>query len=158
MAKKASKLSDIGPQLKEFGEAVLRETVLLADARVKEGSPKDTARFINSWMIGENNESGQPAPPGDYGNDIPPPTAINFSLDNFELGNTYSIHNNLEYAEPVAYGTNLPPSWGGKYQVGNPNLKPARNQGVEPGFPDLAEKEAQAFLDQAARKFLKKFF
>ena len=32
MAKKASKLSDIGPQLKEFGEAVLRETVLMADA------------------------------------------------------------------------------------------------------------------------------
>ena len=157
MAKKASKLSDIGPQLKEFGEAVLREAVLMADARVKEGSPVDTGRFRASWMIGENDESGPPMPPGEY-RDFPPPTAINFSLDNFELGNTYSIHNNLEYAEPVAYGTNLPPSWGGKYQVGNPSLKPARNQGVDPGFPDLAEKEAQAFLDKAARQFLKNFF
>ena len=148
MAKKASKLSDIGPQLREFGSAVLQAGVLQADTRVKEGSPVDTGRLRASWMIGENNESGQPVPPGDY-KDFPGPTAINFSLEDFELGQTYSIHNNLEYAEPVAYGTNLPPSWGGKYRT---------KQGVEPGFPDLVEKEAQAFIDQKAREFLKKFF
>ena len=148
MAKKASKLSDIGPQLQEFGSAVLQAGVLQADIRIKEGSPVDTGRFRASWMIGENNESGPPMPPGDYKN-FPGPTAINFSLEDFELGQTYSIHNNLEYAEPVAYGTNLPPSWGGKYRT---------QQGVEPGFPDLVEKEAQAFIDQKAREFLKKFF
>jgi len=157
MAKKASKLSDIGPQLREFGSAVLQAGVLQADTRIKEGSPVDTGRFRASWMIGENNESGPPMPPGDYKN-FPGPTAINFSLDDFELGKTYSIHNNLEYAEPVAYGTNLPPSWGGKYQVGNASLEPPRNRGVEHGFPDLAEKEAQAFIDQKARAYLKQFF
>ena len=94
MAKKASKLSDIGPQLQEFGSAVLQAGVLQADTRVKEGSPVDTGRLRASWMIGENNESGQPVPPGDY-KDFPGPTAINFSLEDFELGQTYSIHNNL---------------------------------------------------------------
>ena len=27
------------------------------------------------------------------------------------------VTNNVEYAEPVCYGTNLPPGWGGKYRT-----------------------------------------
>jgi hypothetical protein len=43
-----------------------------------------------------------------------------------------SITNNMEYAEPVLYGNNLPPSWKGEYRT---------RQGTIPGFPDLIGKE-----------------
>jgi|TARA_Y100000015_G_scaffold21614_1_gene20958 hypothetical protein len=42
------------------------------------------------------------------------------------------ITNNMDYAEPVLYGNNLPPGWGGKYRT---------RQGTIPGFPDLIVKE-----------------
>jgi len=44
------------------------------------------------------------------------------------------IFTNLEYAEPVVYGTtaSLPPSWQGKYRT---------KQGTQPGYPDLIGKE-----------------
>ncbi len=43
-----------------------------------------------------------------------------------------TIANNMEYAEPVLYGNNLPPSWGEEYRT---------RQGTVPGFPDLIGKE-----------------
>ena len=43
-----------------------------------------------------------------------------------------TITNNVEYAEPVLYGNNLPPSWGGQYRT---------RQGTVAGFPDLLGKE-----------------
>lgn len=46
------------------------------------------------------------------------------------------ISNNLEYAEPVMYGTNLPASWQGKYRT---------RQGTKPGFPELVAKELEAY-------------
>ena len=45
------------------------------------------------------------------------------------------IINNMEYAEPVLYGNNLPPSWKGQYRT---------RQGTIPGFPDLIGKEIAA--------------
>lgn len=42
------------------------------------------------------------------------------------------ITNNMDYAEPVLYGNNLPPSWKGKYRT---------RQGTVAGFPDLIGKE-----------------
>ena len=42
------------------------------------------------------------------------------------------VFTNVEYAEPVAYGTNLPPSWGGQYRT---------RQKTVPGFPELIAKE-----------------
>ena len=47
-----------------------------------------------------------------------------------------TISNNLPYAEPVMYGTNLPPSWGGEYRT---------RQGTKPGFPELIAKELEAY-------------
>ena len=47
-----------------------------------------------------------------------------------------TISNNLPYAEPVMYGTNLPSSWGGKYRT---------RQGTKPGFPELIAKELEAY-------------
>lgn len=43
-----------------------------------------------------------------------------------------TITNNLVYAEPVLYGKNLPPSWGGQYRT---------RQNTIPGFPDLIGKD-----------------
>ena len=50
-----------------------------------------------------------------------------------------TVTNNVVYAEPVCFGTNLPPSWGGKYRT---------KQKTVAGFPELIGKE----LEQYARK------
>ena len=50
-----------------------------------------------------------------------------------------TIINNVVYAEPVCFGTNLPPSWGGVYRT---------RQGTVAGFPALIGKE----LEQYARR------
>jgi hypothetical protein len=50
-----------------------------------------------------------------------------------------TITNNLAYAEPVCFGANLPPSWGGVYRT---------RQKTVAGFPELIGKE----LEQYARK------
>ncbi|QDP66365.1 MAG: hypothetical protein Unbinned1819contig1001_11 [Prokaryotic dsDNA virus sp.] len=45
---------------------------------------------------------------------------------------TGEVTNNIEYAEPVLYGKNLPESWGGQYRT---------RVNTIPGFPDLILKE-----------------
>jgi hypothetical protein len=47
-----------------------------------------------------------------------------------------TISNNLPYAEPVMYGTNLPSSWSGKYRT---------RQGTKPGFPELIAKDLESY-------------
>jgi len=43
-----------------------------------------------------------------------------------------TIINNVEYAEPVIFGTSLPPSWQGKYRTRQQTIK---------GFPTLQAKQ-----------------
>ena len=43
-----------------------------------------------------------------------------------------TIINRMEYAEPVIYGTALPPSWGGRYRTRKQTIK---------GFPELQAKQ-----------------
>ena len=43
-----------------------------------------------------------------------------------------TIINNVEYAEPVIYGTSLPPSWQGKFRTRQQTIK---------GFPELQAKQ-----------------
>ena len=38
----------------------------------------------------------------------------------------------MEYAEPVIYGTSLPPSWGGRFRTRQQTIK---------GFPELQAKQ-----------------
>jgi len=149
MGKKLNSLGEIGPLLEEFANDLLRLSILETDARVKQASPVLSGRLRNSWMIGENSEAGQPAERKEYGENIPPAVAINYTQGQETIGNTYSIHNNLEYAEAACFGTNLPPSWQGDFKPGE--------KGVVPGFPDLIAKEMQAFVDQKAREFRRKF-
>ena len=54
-----------------------------------------------------------------------------------------TILNNKPYAEPVCYGTNLPPSWGGQYRT---------RQQTQAGFPELIAKELENWMkEQFAR-------
>ena len=50
-----------------------------------------------------------------------------------------TVTNNVPYAEPVCFGVNLPPSWGGRYRT---------RQKTVAGFPEIIGKE----LEQYARK------
>ena len=97
-------ISQIGNYMGDQLEQLLRATVLETDRRLKERSPVDTGRFRFSWQIGENSAAGTPAPPGQYRGNAAPPLAINYQSGQERLGNVYSIHNNLPYAEPLAQG------------------------------------------------------
>jgi len=100
-------------QIPDFVEGnfnrLIREAVLTADAQLKDGSPVDTGRLRASWQITQNAADGKGVGPGDYRNFDPPPNRTNYSQE--RIGNVYNVYNNLEYAEPVISGKNLPPSW-----------------------------------------------
>ena len=49
---------------------------------------------------------------------------------------------NVEYAEPVAYGTNLPPSWGGRYRTRQNTIK---------GYPELIAKQLEQYISDQFR-------
>ena len=55
------------------------------------------------------------------------------------------VFTNVEYAEPVAYGTNLPPSWGGRYRT-RPETKTIK------GYPELVAKQLEQFIANEFRK------
>ena len=81
------RLDQIGDYSEEQINALLSVTVLTGDRIVKEGSPVDSGRLAVSWQIGENAESGAPAPEGKYGASgkgtvIRPPKPLNYQLGN----------------------------------------------------------------------------
>ena len=51
------------------------------------------------------------------------------------------VFTNVEYAEPVAYGTSLPPSWGGRYRT-----RPETN--TIKGYPELIAKQVQQHIEE----------
>ena len=55
------------------------------------------------------------------------------------------VFTNVEYAEPVAYGTNLPPSWGGKYRT-----RPETN--TIKGYPELVAKQLEQYISDQFRR------
>ena len=54
-----------------------------------------------------------------------------------------TVINNLPYAEPVCFGTNLPPSWGGVYRT---------RQKTVAGFPALIGKELEQYVMKQIRR------
>lgn len=140
------KLSQIGDYASEQYEKLLRAAVFETDRRVKEASPVDTGRLRASWQIGENAAPFQGVPPGNYrGQDIPPPRAVNYALGQEKVGNVYSIHNNLPYAEPVLTGNNLPPSWNGVWR--------SKDNQIQEGYiPNMVAKDMQDFIKKTADK------
>ena len=55
-----------------------------------------------------------------------------------------TVSNNVVYAEPVCFGTNLPPSWGGKYKT---------KQKTVAGFPALIGKELEIYINRQFGRF-----
>ena len=54
-----------------------------------------------------------------------------------------TVTNNLPYAEPVCFGVNLPPSWGGVYRT---------RQKTVAGFPELIGKELEQYVVKQLRR------
>jgi hypothetical protein len=98
------RVGDIGDYCNQQMEKLLRSTVLETDGLVKSKSPVDTGRFRLGWQVGENAAGSTPPPPGIYPN-VSPMRAYNYQAGQEKLGNIYSVHNNLPYAEPLANGT-----------------------------------------------------
>jgi hypothetical protein len=103
-------VGDIGDYASQQMEKLLRVAVLETDARLKAASPVDTGRFRVSWQVGENAAPGGIKPEGTYSG-TPPLDRIGYSRE--QLGNVYSVHNNLPYAEPLANGSSkqAPAGW-----------------------------------------------
>ena len=109
------RVGDIGDYCNQQMEKLLRAAVLETDSLLKQASPVDTGRFRASWQVGENAagsyDAGPQQSPSNLGRDkTSPPAGPMFPLRkmNYQqerIGNVYSVHNNLPYAEPLARGT-----------------------------------------------------
>ena len=55
-----------------------------------------------------------------------------------------TVSNNVVYSEPVCFGSNLPPSWGGKYRT---------KQKTVAGFPALIGKELEIYINRQFGRF-----
>lgn len=117
------KVGDIGNYAEQQFEKLLRVAVLETDSRLKQASPVDTGRFRVSWQVGENAagsydggsqqdpsnaDRSKTSPPGGL---IVPLHRMNYQQE--KLGNVYSVHNNLPYAESLANGSSkqAPAGW-----------------------------------------------
>ena len=112
------RVGDIGDYANSQMEKLLRAAVLETDALLKSASPVDTGRFRASWQVGENATSSPPDYLGNEGGpnaNIPPMVKINYQQE--RIGNVYSVHNNLPYAEKLANGQ---VGKGGSKQTGGP--------------------------------------
>jgi hypothetical protein len=59
-----------------------------------------------------------------------------------------TIINNVEYAEPVIYGTSLPPSWQGRYRTRKQTIK---------GFPELQAKQLTVgYIPQELKRIIRR--
>jgi len=109
------RVGDIGDYCNQQMEKLLRAAVLETDSLLKQASPVDTGRFRASWQVGENAagsyDAGPQQAPSNPGRDkTSAPAAPMYPLRkmNYQqerMGNVYSVHNNLPYAEPLANGT-----------------------------------------------------
>ena len=110
------RIGDIGDYANNQMEKLLKSAVLDTDTLLKSASPVDTGRFRASWQVGENAAGAYDAGPqqeatGAYKDQTEPPgkptppalRRMNYSKE--RIGNVYSVHNNLPYAEPLANGS-----------------------------------------------------
>ena len=89
-------------------------TTLEWTARVKKATPVETGRLRAAWQTRID--------------------TVNFRG---------LVFNNVVYAEPVCFGVNLPPSWGGVYRT---------RQGTVAGFPELIGKELEQYVIKQLRR------
>lgn len=117
------KITEIGNYCKGNLEQLLRVAVLDTDTRLKMESPVDTGRFRASWQVGENAAGSYDAGPqqasvnADRSLTSAPGKPEGFPLRRMNygketIGNVYSVHNNLPYAESLANGSSKQTSRG----------------------------------------------
>jgi hypothetical protein len=148
MARKI-RLAEIGSYVEGQMEQLLRAAVLETDSRLKLASPVLSGRFRVSWQVGQNAAPGGQKPEGDYtktkfGSAAQAQSSIPIDRIGYQqekVGNVYSVHNNLPYAEPLAGGS-YPPSWGGQY----------RGKQASPGWVQGIAKDIQGFVVENAAK------
>jgi hypothetical protein len=147
------RVGDIGDYVNQQMEKLLRAAVLETDSLLKQASPVDTGRFRASWQVGENAAPGTGASEGQFdtgkirktskrgrtAQEVLPIQRIGYQQE--KVGNIYSVHNNLPYAEPLAGGS-YPPSWGGQY----------RSKQAEPGWVQGIAKDVQTRVQTAAAR------
>ena len=109
------RIEDIGDYANNQMEKLLRAAVLETDSLVKQASPVDTGRFRASWQVGENSagvyDAGPQQAPINLDRTMGSPPArpmfpirkMNYQQE--KIGNVYSVHNNLPYAEALANGS-----------------------------------------------------
>jgi hypothetical protein len=117
----------------EKGDEFMRLLILEADQAIKLNTPVDTGRMRASWQIAQGEAVGGEAPAGKHGGNVTKPNKKNYQKEKF--GETYSIHNNLPYAEANAGRGPYPPSWGGSFK--------SKNNQVEVGWFDLIAKNLE---------------
>jgi hypothetical protein len=118
------RVDQIGDYVQNRLEALLRAAVLETDSLLKQASPVDTGRFRASWQVGENAVGSYDAGPqqdatGAFKDQSKPPgkpapsPLRKMNYDQETVGNVYSVHNNLPYAEPLADGSSkqAQPGW-----------------------------------------------
>ena len=109
------RVGDIGDYANSQMEKLLRSAVLETELLLKMASPVDTGRFRASWATGENTagsyDGGEQQPAtGQYKDATSPPKdpslerriSIGYQSGQERIGNVYSVHNNLPYAERLA--------------------------------------------------------
>lgn len=121
------RIGDIGDFCRREVEEVVRETTIDLHSKLQ------TYKALNRGGYGTPVESGDLI------------RAWQMTMDNPLQGRVF---NNLEYAEPVIDGKNLPRSWGGEYRT---------KQGTVPGYPDsiakeVAEKSVPKIINEVRRR------
>jgi hypothetical protein len=80
--------------------------VLETDTLLKSASPVDLGRFRASWQVGENAARHQagPSKPEARLKSTHSSHCVRMNYQQERVGNIYSVHNNLPYAEKLASG------------------------------------------------------
>ena len=147
MASGKIKINQIGKYVEGRLEELLRVAVLDADTRLKMESPVDTGRFRASWQVGENSAGVYDAGPqqapvnADRSLTSAPGKPEGFPLRKMNyreetVGNVYSVHNNLPYAEKLARG-----------EIGSGGSKQ-----TSPGWVQMVAKDLQQYILQSASR------
>ena len=139
-------LTDIGDHFGDKVQTVVRKATLKATKDIKEFTPvfsldnyPDLDSIPNFFTL----PNGQVVPFKktllDRGTGGQLRESWQTKIDKFQG----EVFTNVEYAEPVAYGTNLPPSWGGQYRTRQQTIK---------GYPELVAKQLERFIADEFRR------
>ena len=107
---KLNNAKDLERHLKKALDTLQFEVIKATQAGLgsKTVSPWSTGRLRSSWFAAEGTASSAVPPEGA---DSPNTDAAGLRVDSSK---TYHLTSNLPYAQAIALGVNLPPSWGGK--------------------------------------------